>query len=74
MLIGEVRGSLPQHRIRWRGGWERRKNGKIMPKQGGRLAILAKIFAARTRSGTGDPCLMGLTARIRKRAIYATAL
>jgi nitrate reductase beta subunit len=29
----------------WRGGWVRRKNGKIVPKQGGRLAILAKIFA-----------------------------
>ena len=34
-----------ENQVRWRGGWERRKNGKIVPKQGGRLAILAKIFA-----------------------------
>ena len=34
-----------ENQERWRGGWERRKNGKIVPKQGGRLAILAKIFA-----------------------------
>ncbi len=34
-----------ENQERWRGGWERKKNGKIVPKQGGRLAILAKIFA-----------------------------
>src|SRR5262249_4287864 len=34
-----------ENQERWRGGWERRKNGKIVPRQGGRLAILAKIFA-----------------------------
>jgi nitrate reductase beta subunit len=34
-----------ENQERWRGGWERRRNGKIVPKQGGRLAILAKIFA-----------------------------
>ena len=34
-----------ENQERWRGGWERRKSGKIVPKQGGRLAILAKIFA-----------------------------
>ena len=34
-----------ENQKRWHGGWERKKNGKIMPKQGGRLAILAKIFA-----------------------------
>jgi nitrate reductase beta subunit len=34
-----------ENQKRWRGGWERKKSGKIVPKQGGRLAILAKIFA-----------------------------
>ena len=34
-----------ENQARWRGGWERKKNGRIAPKQGGRLAILAKIFA-----------------------------
>ena len=34
-----------ENQKRWRGGWERKKNGKIVPKQGGRLSVLAKIFA-----------------------------
>jgi nitrate reductase beta subunit len=34
-----------ENQKRWHGGWRRKKNGKIAPKQGGRLAILAKIFA-----------------------------
>src|SRR5215472_16829693 len=34
-----------ENQERWRGGWERRRNGKIVPKQGGRWSILAKIFA-----------------------------
>jgi nitrate reductase beta subunit len=34
-----------ENQKRWHGGWQRKKNGKITPKQGGRLAILAKIFA-----------------------------
>ena len=34
-----------ENQERWRGGWERKKSGKIVPKQGGRLSILAKIFA-----------------------------
>ncbi|HET7591110.1 MAG TPA: nitrate reductase subunit beta [Solirubrobacterales bacterium] len=34
-----------ENQERWRGGWERRKSGKIVPKQGGRWAVLAKIFA-----------------------------
>ena len=33
-----------ENQERWRGGWQRKANGKIVPKQGGRLAILAKIF------------------------------
>jgi nitrate reductase beta subunit len=34
-----------ENQDRWRGGWERRQSGKIVPKQGGRWSILAKIFA-----------------------------
>ena len=29
----------------WNGGWVRKKNGRIVPKMGGKLRILAKIFA-----------------------------
>jgi nitrate reductase beta subunit len=34
-----------ENQERWNGGWKRKKSGKIVPKQGGRLAVLAKIFA-----------------------------
>jgi len=34
-----------ENQERWRGGWERKRGGKLVPKQGGRWAILAKIFA-----------------------------
>jgi nitrate reductase beta subunit len=34
-----------ENQTRWRGGWQRKRNGRIAPRQGGRLAILAKIFA-----------------------------
>src|SRR5262249_17441531 len=34
-----------ENQERWQGGWKRKKNGRIVPRQGGRLAILAKIFA-----------------------------
>ena len=34
-----------ENQERWNGGWKRKKNGKIVPKQGGRLALLSKIFA-----------------------------
>ncbi len=34
-----------ENQERWRGGWERKRNSKIVPKQGGRRTILAKIFA-----------------------------
>lgn len=30
---------------RWNGGWKRKANGKIEPKMGGKLGVLAKIFA-----------------------------
>ena len=39
-----------ENQKRWQGGWQRKKNGKITPKQGGRLAILAKIFATDGKS------------------------
>jgi len=34
-----------ENQARWKGGWERDAGGRIRPKQGGRLALLAKIFA-----------------------------
>ncbi len=34
-----------ENQERWKGGWKRKKNGKIVPKQGGKLAVLANIFA-----------------------------
>ena len=34
-----------ENQERWKGGWERKANGKLVPKQGGRWAVLAKIFA-----------------------------
>jgi len=34
-----------ENQERWNGGWVRNGNGKIRPKQGGKLALLAKIFA-----------------------------
>lgn len=29
----------------WKGGWERKKSGKLVPKMGGRVKVLSKIFA-----------------------------
>src|SRR3990172_3277549 len=34
-----------ENQDKWNGGWVRRESGKIVPKQGGRLEILLKIFA-----------------------------
>ncbi|MBL0338768.1 MAG: nitrate reductase subunit beta [Rhodospirillaceae bacterium] len=34
-----------ENQNRWNGGWERKKNGKIHPKQGGKWRTLANIFA-----------------------------
>ncbi|HVP08121.1 MAG TPA: nitrate reductase subunit beta, partial [Burkholderiales bacterium] len=34
-----------ENQKRWNGGWERTAGGRIRPKQGGKLALLAKIFA-----------------------------
>jgi nitrate reductase beta subunit len=42
-----------ENQERWRGGWERKRSGRIVPKQGGRLAILSKIFANPNRAARG---------------------
>ena len=34
-----------ENQEQWNGGWKRRKDGKIEPKQGGKLKILSNIFA-----------------------------
>ena len=34
-----------ENQERWKGGWERKSNGKIQPKQGGKWRTLANIFA-----------------------------
>jgi nitrate reductase beta subunit len=34
-----------ENQDRWKGGWERRRNGKIVPRLGSRWRILANIFA-----------------------------
>ncbi|MGD9597999.1 MAG: nitrate reductase subunit beta [Steroidobacteraceae bacterium] len=34
-----------ENQQRWEGGWERKANGKLVPKQGGRFGVLARIFA-----------------------------
>ena len=33
-----------ENQKRWKGGWERTKGGKLRPKQGGKMQILANIF------------------------------
>jgi len=34
-----------ENQEKWNGGWTRKANGKIVPKQGGKLELLLKIFA-----------------------------
>ena len=34
-----------ENQDKWNGGWVRKSNGKIVPRQGGKLKILANIFA-----------------------------
>ncbi len=34
-----------ENQARWNGGWERKTNGKLQPKMGGKMSVLAKIFA-----------------------------
>src|SRR5690625_7975415 len=34
-----------ENQDRWKGGWERKKNGKLVPRQGGRFKTLTRIVA-----------------------------
>lgn len=34
-----------ENQDKWKGGWTRQKNGKLVPRMGGKLRILANIFA-----------------------------
>jgi len=34
-----------ENQDKWKGGWERKSNGKIQPKIGGKASVLSKIFA-----------------------------
>ncbi|WNO10738.1 nitrate reductase subunit beta [Teredinibacter sp. KSP-S5-2] len=34
-----------ENQEKWHGGWQRNSNGKLTPKQGGKLRVLANIFA-----------------------------
>ncbi len=34
-----------ENQTKWKGGWERKANGRLQPKQGGKLKILASLFA-----------------------------
>ncbi|MDJ0850935.1 MAG: nitrate reductase subunit beta [Myxococcota bacterium] len=34
-----------ENQKRWRGGWEKRADGKVLPRIGGRFRVLSKIFA-----------------------------
>jgi len=34
-----------ENQAKWNGGWERKSNGKIQPKMGGKANVLSKIFA-----------------------------
>lgn len=34
-----------ENQEKWQGGWKRKQNGKIAPKGGGKIKLLAKIFA-----------------------------
>lgn len=34
-----------ENQERWSGGWKRKQGGKLVPRQGGRLRLLGKIFA-----------------------------
>src|SRR3546814_9445919 len=42
----------------WNGGWRRRGDGKIEPRQGGRLKLLSRIFANRSEERrVGKACV-----------------
>lgn len=43
-----------ENQEKWNGGWKRHANGKLTPKQGGKLRILANIFANPDLPGIDD--------------------
>ncbi|QDJ11707.1 Respiratory nitrate reductase beta chain (plasmid) [Roseomonas mucosa] len=43
-----------ENQERWNGGWRRRRNGRIEPRIGSRLRVLAKIFANPDMPEIGD--------------------
>ncbi|WP_395344474.1 nitrate reductase subunit beta [Ningiella sp. W23] len=43
-----------ENQEKWNGGWKRHDNGKLTPKQGGKLRILANIFANPDLPGIDD--------------------
>ncbi len=43
-----------ENQEKWNGGWKRHKDGKLTPKQGGKLRILANIFANPDLPGIDD--------------------
>ena len=43
-----------ENQEKWKGGWTRHDNGKLTPKQGGKLRILANIFANPDLPGIDD--------------------
>ena len=50
--VGYPRGWEDQER--WRGGWTRTRNGRLVPRSGGRLRRLARIFANPDMPGVED--------------------
>lgn len=50
--VGYPRGWEDQDR--WKGGWRRTATGRLVPRQGGRLATLAKIFSNPNLPGVND--------------------
>jgi len=43
-----------ENQEKWKGGWKRHDNGKLTPKQGGKIRILANIFANPDLPGIDD--------------------
>jgi len=43
-----------ENQEKWNGGWKRHDNGKLTPKQGGKLRVLANIFANPDLPGIDD--------------------
>lgn len=50
--VGYPRGWEDQEK--WKGGWRRTASGRLVPRQGGRLALLGKIFSNPNLPGVND--------------------